>query len=170
MDEYRAAILYSHFLSGFASICTALLLFRRGTRRADLDALRQEMRATRTELSAAMNSALKNYGAMQSETLRQISDLQDKRLQGLDERFKSLSLQTELKLDHVRRTMETRLSSLQEDNGKRLEEMRATVDEKLQKTLDDRLTQELWACPMSVWSRCIKALARCRRSPSGSGI
>lgn len=133
------------FLSGFASICTALLLFRRGTRRADLDALRQEMReemrATRTELSAAMNSALKNYGAMQSETLRQISDLQDKRLQGLDERFKSLSLQTELKLDHVRRTMETRLSSLQEDNGKRLEEMRATVDEKLQKTLDDRLTK-----------------------------
>ena len=93
------------------------------------------------ELSAAMNSALKNYGAMQSETLRQISDLQDKRLQGLDERFKSLSLQTELKLDHVRRTMETRLSSLQEDNGKRLEEMRATVDEKLQKTLDDRLTK-----------------------------
>ena len=133
------------FLSGFASFCTALLLFRRGTRRADLDALRQEMReemrATRTELSAAMNSALKNYGAMQSETLRQISDLQDKRLQGLDERFKSLSLQTELKLDHVRRTMETRLSSLQEDNGKRLEEMRATVDEKLQKTLDDRLTK-----------------------------
>lgn len=105
------------FLSGFASICTVLLLFRRGTRRggsgcAEAGDARGDA-ATRTELSAAMNSALKNYGAVQSETLRQISDLQDKRLQGLDERFKSLSLQTELKLDHVRRTMETRLSSLQ---------------------------------------------------------
>lgn len=133
------------FLSGFACICSAVLLFRRGAGRADLDALRHEMseelRATRTELNAAMNSALKNYGAMQADALRQISDLQDKRLQGLDERFKSLSLQTELKLDHVRRTMESRLSAMQEDNGKRLEEMRMTVDEKLQKTLDDRLTK-----------------------------
>ncbi len=133
------------FLSGFASVCAAVLLFRRGTRREDLDELRHEMseelRATRTELNAALNGALKNYGAVQAETLRQISELQDKRLQGLDERFKALSLQTELKLDNVRRTMETRLSSLQEENGKKLEEMRMTVDEKLQKTLDDRLTK-----------------------------
>ncbi len=38
-------------------------------------------------------------------------------------------------------TMEKRLKSLQEENSRKLEEMRATVDEKLQSTLEKRLTE-----------------------------
>ena len=37
--------------------------------------------------------------------------------------------------------METRIAAMQADNGKRLDEMRHTVDEKLQKTLDEKLQQ-----------------------------
>ena len=133
-------------LSSVAVVLSLVQLFRRnGVSRADLELMRremgQELRSTRTEMTGALNGSLKNYGEVQASTLHQIAEMQDKRLQGLDERFRDLSLQTELKLDHVRRTMETRISALQEDNGKRLEEMRQTVDEKLQKTLEDKLTK-----------------------------
>ena len=133
-------------LSGIAAVLSLLQLFRRGgVSRSDLEALRQEMgqelRSTRTEITGSLNSSLKNYGEVQATTLRQIAEMQDKRMHDLDERFKELSLQTELKLDNVRRTMETRISALQEDNGKRLEQMRQTVDEKLQKTLEDKLSK-----------------------------
>lgn len=43
------------------------------------------------------------------------------------------------RLSEVRGTVETRLRELQEDNTKKLEEMRRTVDEKLQATLEQRL-------------------------------
>ena len=133
-------------LSGLAAIFSILQLFRKGgVSRSDLESMRHEMaeelRATRSEMTGSLNGSLKNYGEVQATTLRQIAEMQDKRLQGLDERFKELSLQTELKLDNVRRTMETRISALQEDNGKRLEQMRQTVDEKLQKTLEDKLSK-----------------------------
>ena len=39
----------------------------------------------------------------------------------------------------VRETLEKRLHVLQEDNNKKLEQMRATVDEKLHQTLEKRL-------------------------------
>ena len=112
---------------------------------AQLQQLRREMleelRATRTELTAAVNNSLQNYSAVQSTALKQIAGMQDSRLQALDERFKGLSLQTELKLDSIRRTMETRLTALQEDNNHKLDQMRETVDEKLQKTLEDKLAK-----------------------------
>ncbi len=45
------------------------------------------------------------------------------------------------RLELVRDAVEVQLRNLQADNGRRLEEMRATVDEKLQSTLERRLTQ-----------------------------
>ena len=47
--------------------------------------------------------------------------------------------QTEQKLESIRTTMEVRLNSMQASNDRRLNEMRQTVDEKLQKTLEDKL-------------------------------
>ena len=45
------------------------------------------------------------------------------------------------KLESLKKTLETSIKNLQEGNEKKLEEMRNTVDEKLQKTLEIRLTQ-----------------------------
>ena len=44
-------------------------------------------------------------------------------------------------LESIRRAMVTQLSSIREENNHQLEQMRQTVDEKLQKTLNDRITQ-----------------------------
>jgi DNA recombination protein RmuC len=45
------------------------------------------------------------------------------------------------KLDGLKKTLETSIKNMQEGNEKKLEEMRKTVDEKLEKTLETRLTQ-----------------------------
>jgi len=46
---------------------------------------------------------------------------------------------SEARLEALRRTMDEKLSALQQDNARKLEEMRRTVDEKLQGTLEQRL-------------------------------
>ncbi len=133
----------------------------------EINSMRQEvvneLRATRQEIALSTQSSLSALGTALTDAQRQNGGLQDKRLEELtsqltlrndalqrtvtdmlsrvDKRFESFTTQSEQKLEGVRTTMENRLAAMQEDNGRRLEQMRATVDEKLQKTLDERLTQ-----------------------------
>ena len=44
-------------------------------------------------------------------------------------------------LESIRKAMMTQLGGIREENNRQLEQMRQTVDEKLQKTLNDRITQ-----------------------------
>jgi len=53
-----------------------------------------------------------------------------------------LRLEMGKQLDTVRETLIASLDRLQKDNGEKLEKMRETVDEKLNKTLEERLTQK----------------------------
>ncbi|MBE1160284.1 DNA recombination protein RmuC [Dyella acidiphila] len=55
------------------------------------------------------------------------------------QRLSELTANSETRLGEVRSTLETRLSAMQQDNAAKLEQMRATVDEKLQATLETRL-------------------------------
>jgi DNA recombination protein RmuC len=133
----------------------------------DLEAVRRqtadELRATRQEIAQSVQGGLVGLSNALSEAQKQAGGLQDKRLEALteqfsqrsetlqrtvtdmlgrvDKRFESFSVQSEQRLEGDRTTGENRLTAMQEDNGRRLEQMRATVDEKLQKTLDERLTQ-----------------------------
>ena len=54
-------------------------------------------------------------------------------------RFQSLTQQIQDSLETSRRTINERLGEIQQDNAKKLEDMRKTVDEKLQSTLEERL-------------------------------
>lgn len=53
-----------------------------------------------------------------------------------------LRLEMGKQLDTVRETLIASLDCLQKDNGEKLDKMRETVDEKLNKTLEERLTQK----------------------------
>jgi DNA recombination protein RmuC len=55
------------------------------------------------------------------------------------ERLGKLGAEHEKRMGEVRATLEAQLKTLREDNEKQLEKMRATVDEKLQSTLEARL-------------------------------
>ncbi|MEO6155941.1 MAG: DNA recombination protein RmuC, partial [Thermomonas sp.] len=59
--------------------------------------------------------------------------------EGLGAQLRELTQRNEQRIGEMRDTLETRLKELQADNAARLEMMRATVDEKLQTTLEARL-------------------------------
>lgn len=84
MTDFQFYLLVGLIAAGLALSLAALL--RRGGGRGELEALRrdlnEELRATRTEMTAAVNGALKNYGAVQAATLKQIAELQDNRSAG----------------------------------------------------------------------------------------
>ena len=65
-------------------------------------------------------------------------------------------------LAEVRGTLQTQLSTLQQGNETKLDQMRATVEEKLQSTLEARLG-ESFRLVSSDSNRCTAGLARCRR-------
>jgi len=50
-------------------------------------------------------------------------------------------IQNEQKLENIRKAMESRITALSEDNYRQLEAIRNTVDEKLEKSLEDRITR-----------------------------
>lgn len=58
-----------------------------------------------------------------------------------EKRFQSFSVETAQKLESVRSTLDRHLTSLQQDNNKKLDEMKNIVDEKLQDTLNKRMTE-----------------------------
>lgn len=103
-------------LAGLACALSLANLLRRprGLSGEDLEKVRQdllaEIRQTRQELSGGVAAGLQ-----------------------------ASNVQTEQKLESIRTTMEVRLNAMQAVTDRRLGEVRQTVDEKLQKTLEDRL-------------------------------
>lgn len=103
-------------LAALACVLSLANLLRRprGLSGEDLEKVRQdllaEIRQTRQELSGGVAAGLQ-----------------------------ASNVQTEQKLESIRTTMEVRLNAMQAVTDRRLGEMRQTVDEKLQKTLEDRL-------------------------------
>ena len=95
----------------------------------------------RQELTASTQSSVKNMGEMLVANQQTFSQSQEEKMSRLEERMKTFSLQNEQKLENIRTSVETRLKYLQDDNNRQLEEMRKTVDDKLQKTLEDKMNK-----------------------------
>jgi DNA recombination protein RmuC len=90
--------------------------------------LREEVVATLTGIAETM-----------ARTMGELASAQKVQLEAMAAQVGKLGESTEKKLEAVRGTVESRLQSLQGDNAARLEQMRATVEEKLQGTLEKRL-------------------------------
>ena len=114
----------------------ALLVYRERQRmRADFeDSLDESQSLLRQELTGTVQSTVGTLGKM-------ILDNQQAAATQSEARFKTFEFGNEQKLDAIRQTMERRLFVMQTENGKKLDEMRQVVDEKLQKTLETRMTQ-----------------------------
>ena len=109
-----------------------------------------------SELRMELNNSLQAFGKTISENQRAASESQDKRLTSMEnnnandfdrlrksqeDRISSLEKSNEEKLESIRQTMERRLSSIQSENAEKLSEMQKVVDEKLQKTLESRISE-----------------------------
>ena len=111
-----------------------------------------EAKNTRMEVSNSVRESVKDLGEMLGSTQKQTADMQQTSLQNfqttvsdlmtkVDKRLEVFSKENEQKLENIRTTVQRSIASMQEDNNRQLTEMRNTVDEKLQKTLDDKLTK-----------------------------
>ncbi|MDD4390011.1 MAG: DNA recombination protein RmuC [Eubacteriales bacterium] len=101
----------------------------------------REIKAVRAETAEEVRKNFEVFSGMISGNQRISAESQDKRLAELTVKFNDMNLQNEQRLENIRATMETRIKALTDENNKHIEEMRRTVDEKLQKTLEDRISQ-----------------------------
>ena len=92
-------------------------------------------RQAREELGTALRSSTDSLHQRMVENIR----MQRDQLDSFAKQLIAMAKLNEDKLEAMRRTMEIQLRTLQEDNTRQLEKMRATVDEKLQSTLEKRL-------------------------------
>lgn len=132
-----------------------------------LDQLRNDLyrqqEGLRSELNRNTQETMNNFGSIILKTLRSTNDTQngivkdmDKNMQEkldqnqrlladslaqVEKRLQTYAAESTAKLENIRLSVERRLGDLQADNNKKLDDMRQLVDEKLQKTLNERMTE-----------------------------
>ena len=124
-------------LAALALAIAALIFILRLPRRlgASLaEALEGSQSRLRRELAGTVNSQVSALGSL-------IGDNQTAAAAQSEARFKTFETGNEQKLEAIRQTIERRLFQLQSENNQKLDEMRQIVDEKLQKTLESKMTQ-----------------------------
>src|SRR6056297_676493 len=100
-----------------------LLLFK-------INGLEKKITDSNNVNNSKVDSYFKNYGNLVADNQRNMADLQDRRLSELNTSFNKMRIENEQKLTY-----------LTSENNRQLENIRKNVDEKLQKTLDERLSQ-----------------------------
>lgn len=117
-----------------------------------MEELEDDQRELRMELTDTVHKNVRNLGSLiaenqqsayraQSESLSQLRRVMADMGTRIEQRLGTSSMENEQKLENIRGTMEKRLAAIQQDNGKKLDEMRQIVDEKLQRTINERMTQ-----------------------------
>jgi len=96
---------------------------------------REEIARNRTELSESLSRSTSSLVA----SLGTLTQAQKTELESLSARLAQLLDANERRLEALRATLEERLRLLSEENSRKLDQMRQTVDEKLQTTLEQRL-------------------------------
>lgn len=154
------------------AVLLAAVLIRQGGSGASgadstaINALKDDMSknssALRQEITASVQSSVKNLGELVNETQKNSAQMQTRKLEDMDksmvekqelmnknvcglmsqfeQRLKTLETTTEQKLDAMRKTISQSLTDIRSDNNQKLDEIKDTVDQKLQKTLEEKMT------------------------------
>lgn len=118
----------------------------------ELEQLKKETGSSIHEMAALISQGQNNMNELVSQKVEIMSqgvlERQEQFRKTLDssalrqeERLKTFSAETEQKLENIRGTLEQRLRVIQDDNSKKLDDMRKVVDEKLQTTINTRMTE-----------------------------
>ena len=110
-----------------------------------LSKLRIELNTSLSNFQSSLSTMTKNEFTGQNTQQKQNFDSMiqsiTSNLKTFNDTLLNNTTTSENKLENIRTTVEKSIQSLQQDNSKKLDEMRQVVDEKLQKTLDDKLAQ-----------------------------
>ncbi|MDR3528876.1 MAG: DNA recombination protein RmuC [Rhizomicrobium sp.] len=111
----------------------------RATIEAKLDATDVRLAASARETREALTASFKETREILTGTLTSIGEHQKERLDKLLGALEALTDRQALAQETLRQTVESRLDALRVENSAKLDEMRQTVDEKLQTELEKRL-------------------------------
>ncbi len=143
MIEIISAVLAAALLISLLGLYAALRARRDPGVSARLDALLHDNERLERELRAAVDST---SGQIRLETGTRLNELQTSLVQqmtgltGLQgQQLADLTRRIQLDLGEVRGTLQSQLTNLQQGNERKLDQMRETVEEKLQSTLEARL-------------------------------
>lgn len=100
---------------------------------------REETTRSARQARDELGGSLKAFNDSVLRTLTQLRDAQTRELETFSVQLGLLTETNQTRLEALKAALEARLRSIQEDNARQLEQMRATVDEKLQGTLEKRL-------------------------------
>lgn len=111
-------------------------------------AVREELRFGREESANAAKDLRQEVFSSQKyaldtmvKTIGEMGKAQSDQLESIAKHIRELTESNKAGIDKLRSTIDTQLKYLQESNEKKLDQMRQTVDEKLQSTLEKRLSE-----------------------------
>ena len=102
---------------------------------------RKEQTAQAQSLRKEVTDNVQNYNQAMTDSFKKLSDTQHQQLNSFEQRFITMSEGNLKKQEDLKTSMELSLKNIQQDTQKQLDRMRATVDEKLQGTLEKRLSE-----------------------------
>ncbi len=107
--------------------------------------MKQEIDVSTARSVESMGNMLARSSAessqLQQENIRILTNSVTAQLRQFEERLKTLEMTNQQKLEDMRLTISHQLTQIQNDNSRQLEHIRNTVDEKLQKTLDEKMSR-----------------------------
>lgn len=103
--------------------------------------VRADMQSTRGEVDKKLEEIRHTVDDRLSKTLANQTNALNSALERQSRSIEANTQASTQGLQHVSEVVERQLGSMRDDNAKKLDLMRQTVDEKLQKTLDERMTQ-----------------------------
>ncbi len=98
--------------------------------------LQENMQSFGSTLTDTQNQ----FSKSQKDSMELLNTSMSSQMKLFEERLKTLETTNEQKLEQMRLTMSQQISKMQEDNAVKLDNIRQTVDHKLQKTLDEKMT------------------------------
>ncbi|RJR21827.1 MAG: DNA recombination protein RmuC [Desulfobacteraceae bacterium] len=104
-----------------------------------LDFVRTESASGAKQLREEVVTTLMGLSETIRQTIGELAAVQKDQLETMSGAVLKLSDKNDVKFEELRCTVEARLQNIQMDNARQLEQMRQTVDEKLQGTLEKRL-------------------------------
>ena len=103
--------------------------------------LRNDIEKSQKDTTDHISTSFRNYGDLVATTQKTQGEQQDKRLGEINDTLSKFTLESENKLENIRNAMTKQIGELTQENSKQLEQMRATVDEKLQKIAEEEFAK-----------------------------
>ena len=129
------------FVVAFLSVSVAIVMF--ALSRKDVRSLGNEIESLPRKVDATLRDELRHHRTEASESVHRFGDslvqAQTALGQAQAQQIETLRAGLERQVEVLRTTVDDRLRAIQSDNATKLDQMRQTVDEKLQSTLESRL-------------------------------